>query len=190
MIASCFHAAGARGSIHVVEPIVLHALGGCAADEPLAALLGDGLRAPAHIRPDVGRFARVVAAVSGPTSALAEAGADLPAGAAHAEAVALRLQRAGGAMSWGEPQPVASVTALLQLSRERPLVRRDSTRRCVSRHRPAARRLVRHRLARARAPPGAPLRPAPAHEHRGGRRLAHRGRCCVLARCPRRRDAW
>jgi peptidoglycan/xylan/chitin deacetylase (PgdA/CDA1 family) len=119
MIASCFHAAGARGSIHVVEPIVLHALGGCAADEPLAALLGDGLRAPAHIRPDVGRFARVVAAVSGPTSALAEAGADLPAGAAHAEAVALRLQRAGGAMSWGEPQPVASVTALLQLSRER-----------------------------------------------------------------------
>jgi peptidoglycan/xylan/chitin deacetylase (PgdA/CDA1 family) len=96
----------------VAEHVVLHGIGG-SPGSTLHGLLGDGIEPFGRYRGEVGSFERVVAAVSGPSAAIAGAGADLPRGPAHAEAVAVRLRRAGHPLRWGEPCRVANVRELL-----------------------------------------------------------------------------
>jgi len=96
--------------------VVLRALAG-ARGSRLEGLLGDGLRPLGSLGGARGGFERVVAAVSGIEEA--EAGAGLPAGAARAEAIAVRLREDGAAVSWGEPVRVGGVEELLDLCRER-----------------------------------------------------------------------
>jgi peptidoglycan/xylan/chitin deacetylase (PgdA/CDA1 family) len=96
--------------------VVLRALAGAPGSQ-LEGLLGDGLRPLGSLRGARGGFERVVAAMSGIEEA--EAGAGLPAGAARAEAIAVRLREGGAAVDWGEPVMVGGVDELLDLCRER-----------------------------------------------------------------------
>ncbi len=67
----------------------------------------------------VGPFDRLVARVSPPGALLDEAARGLPEGAARAEALAVRLRRAGVELAWGEPDELASPRELLELCRAR-----------------------------------------------------------------------
>ncbi len=71
------------------------------------------------LRPLVGSFARPVVQVSGPAEAFEHAARCLPDGAAKAEAVAVRLRRAGVELDWGHPRLVPDVTSLVRLHRAR-----------------------------------------------------------------------
>jgi peptidoglycan/xylan/chitin deacetylase (PgdA/CDA1 family) len=71
------------------------------------------------LRPLVGPFQRAVLRVSGSAALLEEAAESLPPGAANAEAVAVRLRRAGVEHAWGEPVVLADVPALIALCRDR-----------------------------------------------------------------------
>jgi peptidoglycan/xylan/chitin deacetylase (PgdA/CDA1 family) len=110
---------------------VLHGL--CVApDDRRAAAIGDGLQSIGRLRPLVGRFDRVIAGLSGASDAIQNAGRGLPAGAAHAEAAALRLRRGDVELEWGAPRIVASLADLLEACRERgrssiELMRADPT---------------------------------------------------------------
>jgi peptidoglycan/xylan/chitin deacetylase (PgdA/CDA1 family) len=57
--------------------------------------------------------------ISGPAALLEEAGRSLPPGEAHAEAVAVRLRRAGVDLAWGEPVELADVAGLVRFCRAR-----------------------------------------------------------------------
>lgn len=71
------------------------------------------------LRPLVGAFARPVVQVSGPAAALERAALCLPDGPAKAEAVAVRLRRAGVELAWGAPRVVPDVASLVRLHRAR-----------------------------------------------------------------------
>lgn len=71
------------------------------------------------LRPLVGSFAGPVVQVSGPAEALEHAARCLPDGAAKAEAVAVRLRRAGVELDWGAPHVVTDVASLVRLHRAR-----------------------------------------------------------------------
>jgi peptidoglycan/xylan/chitin deacetylase (PgdA/CDA1 family) len=78
-----------------------------------AATLAAGNRAM------IGPFEHVVHRVSGPDGLLADAAQGLPEGAARAEAVAVRLRRAGARLDWGPPDVLRGPRALLALCRAR-----------------------------------------------------------------------
>jgi peptidoglycan/xylan/chitin deacetylase (PgdA/CDA1 family) len=67
----------------------------------------------------VGPFERLVVRVSGPDRLLEDAGSGLPPGPAVAEAVAVRLRRAGVQLTWGEADRLDEARALLELCRAR-----------------------------------------------------------------------
>lgn len=67
----------------------------------------------------VGPFDRLVVRLSGPVELLEEAARGLPDGAAHPEAVAVRLRRAGVELAWGEPDELSGARGLLELCRAR-----------------------------------------------------------------------
>jgi peptidoglycan/xylan/chitin deacetylase (PgdA/CDA1 family) len=99
--------------------VLLHSIAG-PPGSVLARWLG---RAPAspygELRPLVGPFPRPVVRISGPAALLEEAADSLPRGDAHAEAVAVRLRRAGIELAWGEPVVLADIPALVSLCRAR-----------------------------------------------------------------------
>jgi peptidoglycan/xylan/chitin deacetylase (PgdA/CDA1 family) len=70
-------------------------------------------------RPVVAPLSRLVVRVSGPDALLATAGEGLPQGAAHAEALVIRLRRMGAQLAWGEPETVVGAEELLALCYER-----------------------------------------------------------------------
>ena len=72
-----------------------------------------------RFRPIVGSFDRAVVDLSGDFERIGAAGAGLPAGAAHAEAVAVRLRRDDAHLEWGPPRPLATVGDLLGLCQAR-----------------------------------------------------------------------
>lgn len=72
-----------------------------------------------RLRGLVSRFDYVVANVSGHEAILERARAELPAGAALSEAVAVRLRREGMELVWGEPAAVGGPRELLALCTER-----------------------------------------------------------------------
>jgi peptidoglycan/xylan/chitin deacetylase (PgdA/CDA1 family) len=72
-----------------------------------------------ELRPLVGPFPLPIARLSGAETLLEEASQSLPDGAARAEAVAIRLRRAGIEVAWGAPDVVADTASLLRLSRAR-----------------------------------------------------------------------
>jgi peptidoglycan/xylan/chitin deacetylase (PgdA/CDA1 family) len=67
------------------------------------AVAGADVPTLGRFRPRVGAFERIVASISGPDEAIRLASSGLPPGAAHAEAVAIRLRRGGAELAWGEP---------------------------------------------------------------------------------------
>jgi peptidoglycan/xylan/chitin deacetylase (PgdA/CDA1 family) len=67
----------------------------------------------------VSPFPQPVVRVTGPAEQLDEASSGLPEGAARAEAIAVRLRRAGVELEWGPPCSVADPCTLIQLSRAR-----------------------------------------------------------------------
>ncbi len=74
----------------------------------------------------------IIARVSGDPGTLRAAANGLPDGAATPEAVAVRVRRAAGELSWGEPEPAAGTRARLRFCRARgassvELVRADPT---------------------------------------------------------------
>jgi peptidoglycan/xylan/chitin deacetylase (PgdA/CDA1 family) len=71
------------------------------------------------LRPVVAPFGRPVIRLSAPDDLLEEAARGLPAGAATAEAMAVRLRRGGVDLSWGAPEVVPDTGAFLRLCRER-----------------------------------------------------------------------
>jgi peptidoglycan/xylan/chitin deacetylase (PgdA/CDA1 family) len=72
------------------------------------------------LRPLVGPFARPVVQISGlPAEVLERAARGLPDGAAKAEAVAVRLRRAGVKLDWGAPHVATDVASLVRLQRAR-----------------------------------------------------------------------
>lgn len=71
------------------------------------------------LRPLVGPFPRPVLRVSAPAEELDEASSGLPDGAAKAEAVAVRLRRAGVELRWGPPCVIPDLPSLVRLSRAR-----------------------------------------------------------------------
>lgn len=60
-----------------------------------------------------------VVEISGPAEALEKAGQGLPDGPAKAEAIAVRLRRAGAKIEWGSPRVVDDVRALVRIQRAR-----------------------------------------------------------------------
>jgi peptidoglycan/xylan/chitin deacetylase (PgdA/CDA1 family) len=113
------------------EAILLHGLGR-SPNRRLAAAIGDGLPSLGRLRPLVGSFDRVIVDLSGPDEVIRAAGQELPAGAAHSEAVAVRLRRSDAPVEWGSPRSVPTVTELLRLCGARgessiALVRTDPT---------------------------------------------------------------
>jgi hypothetical protein len=72
-----------------------------------------------RFRPQVGAFERIVANISGPDEAIRLASSGLPPGAAHAEAVAIRLRRGGAELVWEEPRALVGATALVALCERR-----------------------------------------------------------------------
>jgi len=90
---------------------------------PLGSALAQRLeRAPiayGDLKPLVGPFSRPIVQVSGPPDALEEAGRLLPDCAAKAEAVAVRLRRAGVELDWGPPHVVPDLASLVRLHRAR-----------------------------------------------------------------------
>ena len=72
-----------------------------------------------ELRPLVGPFPRPVVHVSATAEQLGEASAGLPDGAARAEAVAVRLRRAGVDLEWGPPSAVPDLASLVRLSHAR-----------------------------------------------------------------------
>jgi peptidoglycan/xylan/chitin deacetylase (PgdA/CDA1 family) len=101
-----------------VERATLHAL----AAQPGTSLARDLDQAPAlygELRPLIGPFPRPIARISGRADLLEEAGRGLPAGAAHPEALAVRLRRSGVELSWGEPDLVPTRPAFLSLCEAR-----------------------------------------------------------------------
>jgi hypothetical protein len=85
----------------------------------LARQLTDEPQLLQTFRPLVAPFPRLVVGVSGPVELLAEAGEGLPDGTARAEALAVRLQRLGVQLDWGEPETARSARELLDLCRRR-----------------------------------------------------------------------
>ena len=84
------------------------------------------------LRPLVGPFPRPVLQVSGPAEPLGQAARGLPEGRAKAEAVAVRLRRAGVELEWGPPRVIPDVASLVHLHRARgassvDLIRADPT---------------------------------------------------------------
>jgi peptidoglycan/xylan/chitin deacetylase (PgdA/CDA1 family) len=99
--------------------VLLHSITG-----PTGSVLAGWLeRTPAfpygELRPLVGPFGHPVVRVSGAAALLAEAAESLPQGEAHAEAVAVRLRRAGVELAWGEPVVLPDIGALVRLCRAR-----------------------------------------------------------------------
>jgi peptidoglycan/xylan/chitin deacetylase (PgdA/CDA1 family) len=102
---------GERGAI-------LHSLAGPPGTRLAASL--EGSATPfGPLRPLVSPFSRPVVRVSGPKRLLAEAAASLPSGTATAEAMAVRLRRAGVELTWGAPDVIPDTGAFLRISRER-----------------------------------------------------------------------
>jgi hypothetical protein len=94
--------------------VVLHSVTG-AQGTSLARWL-EGTSAPfGRLRPLVGPFPRPIVKVSGQPALLAEAAPALPDGAARAEALAVRLRRAGTSMSWGAPEVLPDTSSFLRL---------------------------------------------------------------------------
>jgi len=85
----------------------------------LARWLDTGPQLHGSSRPLVGPLPAIVAAVSVDADLLAPAEEGLPEGAARAEAVAVRLRRAGAPLVWGPPQPVRSLGDLERLCHAR-----------------------------------------------------------------------
>ena len=100
------------------EACLLHGVTG-----PTGSALADELRRSSHLhethRPLIAPFSRIVARLSGPPALLDAAAAGLPEGAARAEAVAVRLRRAGVPLAWGDPEPLDDMAALRELCRAR-----------------------------------------------------------------------
>lgn len=92
------------------QPVLLHGLAR-RGSAPLTALGG--------YPPLVGPFRTIVADVSGPGEVIDPARAGLPHGPAGAEAIAVRLRRAGVPLEWGEPRPVGGRRELLAWCRQR-----------------------------------------------------------------------
>lgn len=96
----------------------LHAL----AASPRSALgrrLGAGGGPYRDLRALVGPFEPAVVEISGPTEALEKAGQGLPDGPAKAEAIAVRLRRAGVELEWGPPRAIDDMRALVRIQQAR-----------------------------------------------------------------------
>jgi peptidoglycan/xylan/chitin deacetylase (PgdA/CDA1 family) len=82
--------------------------------------------------PGLGIEHRVAVSLSGDSAAVQRAEEGLPAGAARAEAVAARLKRSNGELSWGEPESISDRRSLVRLCWQRgtssvDMVRADPT---------------------------------------------------------------
>ena len=92
----------------------LHALG-ASPNSALGRALGVGdSYAYRGGAPLIGAFPRYVVGVSAPPDLLATVSEGLPDGPARAEAMAVRLRRAGAPLRWGEPELVGDVVELLR----------------------------------------------------------------------------
>jgi peptidoglycan/xylan/chitin deacetylase (PgdA/CDA1 family) len=109
---------GERQSGNDEDAILLHGLGR-SPNRRLAAAIGDGLPSMGRFRALVGSFDRVIGDLSGPDEIIRAAGQGLPAGAARAEAVAVRLRRRDVDVEWGPSRSVASVAELLRFCHAR-----------------------------------------------------------------------
>jgi len=100
----------------VTAAAVLHGVSG----RPGTALERLLRRAPdGELAPLVGPFPRPVVRVTAPAPLLEEARLRLPAGAAQAEAAAVRLRRAGAELTWGEPDALPDGAAYVRLCHAR-----------------------------------------------------------------------
>lgn len=101
----------------------------------------------------VGPFDKIVHRITADPAALEDAARGLPDGAARAEALAVRLQRLGASLDWGEPDELAGPEALLELARARgrssvEVFRADPTLLTQMQLGAWCQSTVRHRLAR------------------------------------------
>jgi peptidoglycan/xylan/chitin deacetylase (PgdA/CDA1 family) len=101
----------------------------------------------------IGPFQNIVHRVSADEAVLGEAARGLPAGAARAEAIAVRLERLGAKLDWGEPDELAGPQALIDLARARgrssiEVLRADPTLLTQMQLGGWCQSTVRHRLAR------------------------------------------
>jgi peptidoglycan/xylan/chitin deacetylase (PgdA/CDA1 family) len=101
----------------------------------------------------IGPFESIVHRVSADEAVLEEAARGLPAGAARAEAIAVRLERLGAKLDWGEPDELAGPQALIDLARARgrssiEVLRADPTLLTQMQLGAWCQSTVRHRLAR------------------------------------------
>jgi peptidoglycan/xylan/chitin deacetylase (PgdA/CDA1 family) len=129
-----------------VSEATLHSVAGLDGVTDAANLLA------AH-RALVGPFDRIVHHVTADAAVLDEAGRGLPDGAARAEAIAIRLERLGTMVAWGEPDELARPEALIELARARgrssvEMLRADPTLLTQMQLGAWCQSTVRHRLAR------------------------------------------
>jgi Polysaccharide deacetylase len=101
----------------------------------------------------VGPFDRIVHRVAADEAMLDEAARGLPLGAATAEAIAVRLERLGTRLAWGEPDALAGPQALIELARARgrssvDVLRADPTLLTQMQLGAWCQSTVRHRIAR------------------------------------------
>jgi peptidoglycan/xylan/chitin deacetylase (PgdA/CDA1 family) len=101
----------------------------------------------------LGPFQRIVHRVSAEEAVLEEAARGLEDGAARAEAIAVRLERLGAKLDWGEPDELTGPQALIELARARgrssvDVLRADPTLLTQMQLGAWCQSSVRHRLAR------------------------------------------
>jgi peptidoglycan/xylan/chitin deacetylase (PgdA/CDA1 family) len=85
----------------------------------LARWLAETSKPLGELAPLVGPFSRPIVRVSGPDALLERATHGLPAGAARAEAIAVRLRRAGVEVTPGEPDELPDTASFVRLCHER-----------------------------------------------------------------------
>jgi Polysaccharide deacetylase len=95
-----------------VSEATLHSVAGPSGVADAATLVA------AH-RALIGPFEKLVHRVSADEAVLEEAARGLPDGAARAEAMAVRLERLGAELSWGEPAELADAQELIELAQAR-----------------------------------------------------------------------
>jgi peptidoglycan/xylan/chitin deacetylase (PgdA/CDA1 family) len=88
-------------------------------DTLLARWLAETPKPYGELSPLVGPFSRPIVRVSGPRALLEQAAHGLPAGAARAEAIAVRLRRAGVEIALGEPDELPDTASFVRLCHAR-----------------------------------------------------------------------
>jgi peptidoglycan/xylan/chitin deacetylase (PgdA/CDA1 family) len=88
-------------------------------DTVLARWLAETAKPYGELAPLVGPFSRPIVRVSGPEAVIAQAAHGLPAGAARAEAIAVRLRRAGVEIAPGEQDELPDTASFVRLCHAR-----------------------------------------------------------------------